>query len=59
TGDGHTEEITGYLASLSQWDVLLGMPWLDDHNPDMKPQPRRLTFNSDFCLKNCCAGGKP
>lgn len=51
--DGHIETRVFLVTTLSH-DIILGIPWLKDHNPSIDWAVGTLHFKSDFCLTNCC-----
>jgi len=34
-------------------NIILSMPWLDKHDPAVRFGSRTVTFDSEFCKKNC------
>jgi hypothetical protein len=55
----HREHALFYITNLSKKDpTILGLPWLERHNPMIDWADHRLTFASHYCLK-CCTGGRP
>ena len=57
--DGHVDEIWCLVTILGKFDIALGMPWLELHDPDISPGSRKMTFNSDYCMSNCLQGNRP
>lgn len=49
----HYDEIWCFVTNLGKFDVILGMPWLDQHDPKLSFRKRTLTFDSDFCASRC------
>jgi len=50
----HRESYTPFLASqLSFHPIVLGIPWLQRHDPTIRWGPRTLTFDSSFCHQYC------
>ena len=45
TFPGFTGPITAHILPLHDYDVILGMPWLTQHNPRIDWQRRALAFN--------------
>ena len=45
TFTGFTGPITAHILPLHDYDVILGMPWLAQHNPRIDWQRRALAFN--------------
>jgi len=46
---GHTEEIQFHLTSLQTYQVVLGAPWLRQHNPQIDWIRERITLNQCQC----------
>ena len=51
--DEHIEELYCLVTPLAKFDIILGMPWLELHDPQMAFGQRSCTFNSDHCMTNC------
>jgi len=45
----HRELPTFQVANLQNHEVILGMPWLREHNPTIDWNDKRITFNSERC----------
>ena len=45
----HKELATFQVAKLLNHEVILGMPWLREHNPTIDWNDKRMTFNSERC----------
>jgi len=45
----HRELATFQVANLQNHEVILGMPWLREHNPTIDWNEKRITFNSERC----------
>jgi len=45
----HRELATFQVANLQNHEVILGMPWLREHNPTIDWNDKRITFNSERC----------
>ena len=52
----HRELATFQVANLQHHEVILGMPWLREHNPTIDWREKKITFNSErgttFCLNS-------
>ena len=52
----HRELATFQVANLQHHEVILGMPWLREHNPTIDWREKQITFNSEryttFCLNS-------
>jgi len=46
----HRELATFQLANLQNNEVILGMPWLKEHNRTIDWNDKRITFNSERCM---------
>jgi len=49
----HRELATFQVANLQNQEVILGMPWLSEHNPTIDWNDKRITFNSERCRTWC------
>jgi hypothetical protein len=49
----HSEILTFNVAPLGGHDIILGLPWLQQHNPQLQWSSRKVTFASDYCEQNC------
>jgi len=49
----HRELASLQVANLQNHEVILGMPWLREHNPTINWNDKRLTFNSERCTTWC------
>jgi len=49
----HRELATFQVANLYNHEVILGMPWLREHNPTIDWNDKRITFNSERCTTWC------
>jgi len=49
----HRELATFQVANLPNHEVILGMPWLREHNPTIDSNDKRITFNSERCTILC------
>ncbi|KAK4209732.1 hypothetical protein QBC37DRAFT_254192, partial [Rhypophila decipiens] len=55
----HRENIEFYLTNLSRKNpVILGLPWLQKHNPDIDWSVPSLTFR-EHCVRHCLPEGLP
>ena len=50
----HYELLSFFVGNLGH-PVILGFDWLSRHNPDINWPLASLTFQSAFCLSNCCS----
>jgi len=49
----HRELATFQVANLQNHEVILGMPWLREHNPTIDWNDKRITFRSERCTTWC------
>jgi len=52
----HRELAPSLVANLQNHEVILGMPWLREHNPTMNWNDKGITFNSERCTTWCLKG---
>jgi hypothetical protein len=50
---GHSETLTFDVAPLGKPNIVLGLPWLQQHDPIMQWSSGKLTFASDYCERHC------
>ena len=55
----HLEELYCLVTPLSKFDIILGMPWMELHDPQISFKERSCTFNSDHCMTDCLKHGRP
>ena len=53
TQEGHREILQFNLIDAPQFQLILGLPWLTEHNPLIDWSARTITYNSDFCKESC------
>lgn len=51
---GHNETLPMFVTKLGHYPLVLGIPWLKDHDPMIEFRTNRVTFDSDHCLRHCC-----
>lgn len=49
----HQEQIAFNIANLGVFPLILGIPWLRKHNPQIDWRKNRVVFNSATCLLKC------
>ena len=49
----HRELVTFQVANLQNHEVILGMPWLRNHNPTIDWNDKKITFNDERCTTWC------
>jgi len=55
----HSEIITLFVTHLGHYPLILGLPWLQQHNPDVDWPSKTLTFKasrSNHCREHCLTG---
>ena len=58
THGSHTSTVLCYVASIGRYNLILGMNWMDCHNPAFSfGTERSMTFDSPHCHLNCLHGG--
>lgn len=50
----HTEVLKAYVIDRCKYDIILGLPWLELHNPYVDWQSNTITFGETCLKKNCC-----
>ena len=51
----HAETLTFDVAPLGKHNIVLGLPWLQWHNPTIHWTSGKVTFTSDYCEEHCLA----
>ena len=51
----HSETLTFDVAPLGGHNIVLGLPWLQQHDPQVYWAHGKITFASDYCEKHCLA----
>ncbi len=49
----HTETISLFVFQSPQTPIILGLPWLEKHNPSISWSERQITQWSESCKQNC------
>ena len=49
----HSETLTFNVASLGKHNIVLGLLWLQQHNPTIHWSSGKITFVSDYCEEHC------
>jgi hypothetical protein len=57
--EDHSEEIKLLVTQLAHYPVILGMPWLKEHDPRIGFASHTVTFESDYCQKHCNTLNRP
>ncbi|KAG1576854.1 hypothetical protein G6F48_013021 [Rhizopus delemar] len=53
TTASHSETISLDAVSLGHFPVILGIPWLNTHDPSIHWKSREILFTSKFCSQKC------
>jgi hypothetical protein len=48
-----------FATQLAYYPVVLGMPWLKQHDPTIRFASHTITFDSEYCRRHCNVPGKP
>ena len=56
--DNHIEITDMFIIKLSHYLVILGIPWLQSHDPHIYWKVNTLTFNSSHCLSHCLTASR-
>jgi len=51
--NNHHEMIPAFVTTLGGYHLILGIPWLKHHDVKIDFASNSLTFESEYCLKNC------
>ncbi len=54
---GHKEIIPLFVTKLGHYPIVLGLPWLRRHDVNIRFAKNTVTFDSEYCLHNCCEHG--
>ena len=49
----HEEEVSALVVPRLNKEVILGMPWLEKHDPKINWECRTVVFNSSYCRSSC------
>jgi transposase InsO family protein len=49
----HSEKISLYVTAIGSFPVILGLPWLRLHDPEINWEKEAVKFASEYCTKNC------
>ena len=55
TDSGHQEFLRLDLIPSPLFPIILGLPWLQTHQPCIDWLKKEVNFTSSFCAQNCCA----
>ena len=55
----HTSSDLFYVTDLHKYHMVLGMTFLEEHDPDISWKDRTMTFNKDHCRTSCLQFGRP
>ncbi|KAH7465047.1 hypothetical protein FOMA001_g16877 [Fusarium oxysporum f. sp. matthiolae] len=57
--DHYQKNMLFYVTRLASYPIVLGMPWLKQHDPQVGFAAHTFTFNSPYCQKFCNTPAKP
>lgn len=57
--DSHHERATFFVTKLGNYPLVLGIPWLQLHDPSLRFKDNTILFNSDLCTTTCNASTIP
>ena len=49
----HQEKLPMFVTKLGHYPIVLGIPWLQLHDPSIRWKTNTVVFDSDYCLHNC------
>jgi hypothetical protein len=55
TINDHQEEIKLHCITIGNSPIIIGLPWLRKHNPNINWKEGRVTFDLEKCGKTCLA----
>lgn len=50
----HREQVSAYVLCLCKHDLILGLPWLEKHNPYVNWKENTITFGETCLGMACC-----
>lgn len=56
---GHVESLWCLITELGQFAVILGMPWVQEHDIRIEGGKRSIEFHSDHCMEHCLVHHEP
>lgn len=60
SNSSHIEHFHAFVVpNLPRYNMILGGPWLESHNPFIDWQDKTITMSSPHCLSECCSEGQP
>ena len=58
-GDHTEKDMILFVTPLAHYHTILGLPWLEKHDPKTEWASRTITFNSKFCREHCGISEQP
>lgn len=52
--ENHSEKINAFVIEKSKYDIILGLPWLEEHAPLIDWKNHTITFGESCLIKGCC-----
>ena len=59
TIDSHKEVVPFFVTKLGSYPLVIGIPWLQLHDPLLRIKDNKVIFNSNFCKIKCCISTHP
>lgn len=50
--EGHVESVLLFVTQLAHFDIVLGLPWLQLHDPEIRWSDGVISFSSKFCKRH-------
>ncbi|KKF92157.1 Retrotransposable element Tf2 155 kDa protein type 1 [Ceratocystis platani] len=57
--DHRQKNVLFFVTRLAHYPIVLGMPWLKQHDPTVRFADHSITFDSEYCRDYCNVPGKP
>lgn len=57
--DSHREVVPFFVTKLGSYPLVLGIPWLQLHDPELRFKDNTINFNSDDCKNQCNSSQRP
>ena len=55
----HVTEAWSLITDLGRFDLVLGMPWMEQHDVQIGAKARSITFGGDYCMEHCIHDYRP
>jgi hypothetical protein len=57
--DHYQARMRFYVTRLAHYPIVLGMPWLKEHDPFTRYAANTIMFNSEYCYNHCNTPSRP